>query len=58
MPSSDLTYISQNPEHSPVGQALAASASTGFNVRANLIFTIAQVAVGVLAYAQAVVPVM
>jgi cation diffusion facilitator family transporter len=55
MPIIDLTEDSEDPQHSPEERAAAASRSTWVSVGVNLILTITQVAVGILAKSQGLV---
>jgi cation diffusion facilitator family transporter len=55
MPITDLADDSEDPQHSPEERAAAASRSTWVSVGVNLILTITQVAVGILAKSQGLV---
>ncbi len=55
MPITDLADDPEDPQHSPEERAAAASRSTWVSVGVNLILTITQVAVGILAKSQGLV---
>ena len=55
MPITDLTDDPEDPQHSPEERAAAASRSTWVSVGVNLVLTITQVVVGVLAKSQGLV---
>lgn len=55
MPTIDLTDDPEDPQHSPEERATAASRSTWVSVGVNLILTITQVVVGILAKSQGLV---
>jgi cation diffusion facilitator family transporter len=55
VPITDLANDSEDPQHSPEERAAAASRSTWVSVGVNLILTITQVAVGILAKSQGLV---
>jgi cation diffusion facilitator family transporter len=55
MPITDLADDPEDPQHSPEERAAAASRSTWISVGVNLILTITQIAVGILAKSQGLV---
>jgi cation diffusion facilitator family transporter len=55
MPITDLADDSEDPQHSPEDRAAAATRSTWVSVGVNLVLTITQVAVGILAKSQGLV---